>query len=39
MSSDTITNAVALAAVAVLTVVYWHGKRHRGSSHPPDEQR
>ena len=28
-----------LTTVAVLTVVYWHGKRHRGSSHPPDEQR
>ncbi|MGH3226121.1 MAG: hypothetical protein ACRDPY_46850 [Streptosporangiaceae bacterium] len=39
MSFDTIANAVALAVIAVLAVVYWYGKRHGDSQHPPATNR
>ncbi len=31
-------NAIALAVIAVLAVVYWYGKCHQGRQHPPGSQ-
>jgi hypothetical protein len=38
VSFDTIANAVALAVIAVLAIIYWHGRRHQ-SSRPPGSRR
>lgn len=37
MSFDTIANVIALAVIAALAVIYWHGKR-RADHHPPGGQ-
>jgi hypothetical protein len=38
VSFDIIANAAALAVIAVLAIIYWHGKRQRGNQ-PPGGQR
>jgi len=32
-----IANAIAVAVIAALAVIYWHGKHHHDSRQPPDE--